>query len=352
MAEAPDTQTNAIPPDEAPTRATSWSTLVRSLAFFAAWVYPTAWLTSRYWKVSDLVTHFQEPAAVLTLTAALVLVAGRRWAWGLLLGCLLALQCYSIYRYDGPNPVATDASSPERLRILFANVYLENTHYDELIELIKRERPDVLGFVEYTTAWDEALDVLKTEYPYSSRTPSRFDASGVSLWFRKRPLEIETLKPLTRNAWPVARATFEFEGKTRSLWVVHPFSPLHSTAEHDGIRELKAIGELVGSTQGSRIVVGDMNSTDGSAHFRDFIAVTGLRDSRHGFGRQGSWPVNSPYRIAIDHLFLSDDLSVVDRRLGPSIHSDHFPLIVDIAAASKSEASDVSQDAKAVMISP
>ena len=95
-----------------------------------------------------------------------------------------------------------------------------------------------------------------------------------------------------------------------------------------------------------------MNSTDGSAHFRDFIAVTGLRDSRHGFGRQGSWPVNSPYRIAIDHLFLSDDLSVVDRRLGPSIHSDHFPLIVDIAAASKSEASDVSQDAKAVMISP
>jgi endonuclease/exonuclease/phosphatase (EEP) superfamily protein YafD len=35
-------------------------------------------------------------------------------------------------------------------------------------------------------------------------------------------------------------------------------------------------------------------------------------------------------RVPIDHLLHSDTLSVVDRRLGPAMGSDHFPLIVDL----------------------
>jgi endonuclease/exonuclease/phosphatase family metal-dependent hydrolase len=54
-----------------------------------------------------------------------------------------------------------------------------------------------------------------------------------------------------------------------------------------------------------------------------------------GFGREGSWPswLPSPLRIAIDHAFVSNDLAVVARRLGPKIGSDHLRLIFELAPA-------------------
>jgi endonuclease/exonuclease/phosphatase (EEP) superfamily protein YafD len=100
--------------------------------------------------------------------------------------------------------------------------------------------------------------------------------------------------------------------------------------------ELPALAAPIGRTPGSRIVIGDMNTTDGSPLFSDFVLATGLRDSRLGFGRQPSWPTFSPYRIALEHAFVSDDLAVVARRLGPSIGSDHLPLIIDLAPAAGS----------------
>ena len=80
---------------------------------------------------------------------------------------------------------------------------------------------------------------------------------------------------------------------------------------------MDAIAARVKETGGSTIVLGDLNCTDGSVFFRDLLATTGLRDSRLGFGRQGSWPTDQFYRIAIDHVFVSTDIAVSDRRLGP-----------------------------------
>ena len=326
--------------------------LVRSIALAITGIYPAAWLTSRYFKASDLITHFQEPFALVTFITLAFFLLGRRWKIAIVLSLLLGLQCFSITRYLGPNPVVAEPGSSESLRILFANVYIDNQNYVELIRLIDREHPDIIGLVEYTPAWRTALEVLNADYPYSAQAPSGHDAGGVSLWFRKPPVALETPKPLTPQGWPVAHGTFEFAGQARQIWVVHPFSPLGSVVGHDGTNELRAIGKRVKSAEGSRIVVGDMNTTDGSAHFREFLGKTGLRDSRQGFGRQRSWPVDSPYRIAIDHLFLSDDLAVISRRLGPSVHSDHFPLIVDLAPASKTSRTSASQDSKTAIMSP
>ena len=80
------------------------------------------------------------------------------------------------------------------------------------------------------------------------------------------------------------------------------------------------------------MVLGDLNATAWCYAFRRFLRETGLKDSARGWGYQATWPTGFlPLRIPIDHCLLSPDLKVLNRRIGPNVGSDHFPLTVELA---------------------
>jgi endonuclease/exonuclease/phosphatase (EEP) superfamily protein YafD len=301
----------------------------------AALVHPLATVLARLDWRADLITHFTVPAMTVTLAAAAGLVRRhRRLAIGLIgVACWQALP---LVRYLGANPVPPDGRSPARLRLLMANVLADNTRYAALEELIWRERPDVVGLVEVTRPWLVALASVREEYPFRAEYPFHGgepdDNAGLALWFRERPARLEPPEVPLAGASPVIHAEIDFAGRRRHLWLVHPTMPF----ARRGLPEIDALAALIGRTPGPRIVIGDMNSTEGSPQFAGFLRISGLRDSRLGFGRQPSWPTDLPLRIALEHAFVSDDLAVVGRRLGPMIGSDHFPLIVDLAPAAGS----------------
>jgi endonuclease/exonuclease/phosphatase (EEP) superfamily protein YafD len=291
-----------------------------------ALVHPAATLLGRFDWRADLITHFLEPALAVTLIAAAALLRKHpRIAFGL--GCLAIFQALPMFRYQGANPIHSEARSPARLRILLANVLADNTQYADLDRLIRREKPDIVGLVELTPEWVAGLASVRAEYPYHVDAPSGIH--GLALWFRRQPEAIDRPACPLPDASPFLHAGFTCAGRYRQLWLVHPRMPF----TRKNRPELPALADLIGRAQGSRIVIGDMNTTEGSPLFPDFVQATGLRDSRPGFGRQPSWPTNLPYRIPLEHAFVSDDLAVVARRLGPSIGSDHFPLIIDLAPA-------------------
>jgi endonuclease/exonuclease/phosphatase (EEP) superfamily protein YafD len=306
-------------------RRSAGNALVAVLAA-SALIHPAATVLGRLDWRADLITHFREPALAVTLIAIAGLVRKHRWV-ALVFGCLAIVQAAPLFRYAGSNPVPPDASSTERFRVLMANVLADNVRYEDLDRLIRRERPDVVGLEELTPEWVAGLAAIRSEYPYRVELP--IGARGMALWFRARPEVIDPPASPLLGGSPFLHAEFAFAGRLRHLWLVHPLMPLY----RKGLPELPALAELIGRTQGSRIVIGDMNTTDGSPLFSDFVRATGLRDSRLGFGRQPSWPSDLPYRITLEHAFVSDDLAVVARRLGPSIGSDHFPVILDLAPA-------------------
>lgn len=338
------TPDEVVAPTQPPVRARIAWRVAKAGCVVAALTHPIASALGRHFWAADVISHFREPALVVTLlAAALMVVQHRRIA--LALGLLAAFQIVPLVRYAGENPVLPDPKSSERLRVLMVNVLFDNWMHDDLNHLIRTEKPDIVGLVEYTPAWRRGLSEVRKEYPYRMELPT--GTSGLALWFRKPPLTRDRPEWLAvPSRWnPVIHATFEFAGRKRHLWLVHPTSPLKIENIKAGNPEMDAIARRVGATVGSRLVMGDMNSTDGSAHFHDFLRVSGLRDSRLGFGRQGSWPTDMRYRIAIDHAFLSDDLAVVDRRLGFNIGSDHFPLLLELAPAAATN--DATQSAHA-----
>jgi endonuclease/exonuclease/phosphatase (EEP) superfamily protein YafD len=281
-----------------------------------------------------MITHLQGLGLAATLLAVIVLVwRHKRLALGF--AVLAAVQTVSLLRYDGKNPVPPDPDSPQRLRILEANVLFDNTHYDGLSRLIEEERPDVVAMLEFSPRWRDGLESLHDAYPYRYEVP--WDQTGLALWFQRRPVRVDAPRRLVAGGWPVMHAIVEFAGRPRHLWLVHPFSPLKPQRRKAGNPELAAIAAKVSATGGSCIVFGDFNCTDGSPFFADFVRASGLRDSRLGFGRQPSWPSFSPYRIAIDHAFLTPDLAVASRRIGPEFGSDHLPLVFEVAVAAGAE---------------
>jgi endonuclease/exonuclease/phosphatase (EEP) superfamily protein YafD len=279
-----------------------------------------------------LLTHFPELACVSSLIAVLLL-ARRSRVLALLFAALFAYQVYAICHLFGPNPVPPDPRSPSRLRILAANVLHTNASSEALVRWIRDERPDVIGLVEFSSSWQRALAAahLEDEYPYRYECPH--EAEGLALYFRQRPLWIGQLEQPVPGANPVLPATLTLEGRPLSLWLVHPASPIARHGRARGRGEAMALARRVGQSPTPRVVVGDLNRTDGSPIFSDFLRVAGLRDSRRGFGGQPTWPAWSPYRIAIDHALVSPELAVVKRFVGPNIGSDHLPFLVELAPA-------------------
>lgn len=309
--------------------------LIAVVLTLAALVHPISVFLARWEWRADLLSHFPGPALVVTLAAlAVVAIVKRLRIVALPLALLAVWQAGILLQHDGPNPVSPARQDAPRLRILLANVLFLNPNRQALADLIRTERPDVVGLVEVEWSWLADLDRLgiRSLYPYRLELP--IGSQGLALWFRDEPLSMDGPRLARPDGNPYFTASFDFAGQTRRLWLTHPPNPLFEPER--STPDLRTLGERIGEVGGSRIVLGDLNRGDGSPQFNAFLRATGLRDSRHGYGIQGTFPSTLALRIAIDHVLVSDDLAVVDRRLGPDIGSDHLPLIVDLAPAAGS----------------
>ena len=127
-------------------------------------------------------------------------------------------------------------------------------------------------------------------------------------------------------------ATLDIDGDTLHLAGTHPTIPLGQRLYSDRNTQLASIADLFEGRDGSLMLVGDLNLSQWDINYRLLEENTGLRNTRIGFGVVPTWPTFMPFAmIPIDHILVSDDLSVVETRSGPRIGSDHLPLIVTIA---------------------
>jgi endonuclease/exonuclease/phosphatase (EEP) superfamily protein YafD len=77
-------------------------------------------------------------------------------------------------------------------------------------------------------------------------------------------------------------------------------------------------------------VLADMNATAWSPAYADFVARTGLREAREGFGRLATWRSDKYLAglwLDLDHLLVGAAVDVQGLRRGPDLGSDHRPLV-------------------------
>lgn len=229
--------------------------------------------------------------------------------------------------YWGPARVLP--ADPQLLtRAISLNVRYLNHDYQAVIDLVDRERPDILVLLEVTPKWIEALSVFDSEYPNSRALP-RYDASGLAVYSRL-PIEHFEVRGRAEIGLPTMVARVALPQGLLTLFATHPASP--GSAAHAAMRnrQLAAVAEWAHECETAAMVLGDLNCTSWSPYFTDLLATSRLLDSRRGFGVEPTWPgLWLPLRIPIDHCLVSPEIAVVARRVGGPVGSDHRPIIVD-----------------------
>ncbi|HRX79194.1 MAG TPA: endonuclease/exonuclease/phosphatase family protein, partial [Pirellulaceae bacterium] len=199
--------------------------------------------------------------------------------------------------------------------------------------LVKRlEKVAILATID--DRWREAIEELGDDYPFSIYRP-RSDNFGIALLSR-HVIRSERVASLDDSGVPTIIATVDFHGQPLNVVGTHPLPPIGRRRAALRDQHLARLGEVVLQLPHPTIVLGDLNVTSWSPCFRDLLKQSDLQDSRLGFGVQPTWPSNSwLLRIPIDHALVSRDLIVTERFVGPDIGSDHRPIVVEFARASR-----------------
>jgi endonuclease/exonuclease/phosphatase (EEP) superfamily protein YafD len=100
-------------------------------------------------------------------------------------------------------------------------------------------------------------------------------------------------------------------------------------------RSLDAAADLVRAGDGPAAVLGDLNLTAYSPVFARFLESAGLRDALDEPRWSPTWMAGFwPLALRIDHVLVTPDLCVESVEVGPSIGSDHRPVIARLRLAS------------------
>jgi len=272
----------------------------------------------------QLFTHFRLQYVVVSLSLLLLFKYLRSprligaLAASLVLNAIVVLPWY----------VGEDETSGGvELKLLHANVLSSNTEYDRLISLLDTEAPDLVMLQEVSPDWLVALDVLRADYPYSY-AEAREGNFGIAL-FSRVPLKSVSHFDSPPFGYPTIVASLDIDGQVLHFIGTHPMIPVRGTFYDARNEQLAGVARLLGKQAEPKILVGDLNLSQWDVNYKHLEQQGGVRNARKGFGILPTWPVFMPFAmIPIDHVLVSETISVTGFYSGPRIGSDHLPLIV------------------------
>jgi endonuclease/exonuclease/phosphatase (EEP) superfamily protein YafD len=293
---------------------------VASLASFAGrWVW---WL--------DVLANFraQYVVALAILGGIVVLSRWKRSGFVILAVCLVNLV-FVAPLYVG-SPGESDPAAPH-LVVLNFNLLSTNENYGEVIEYIESVDADLVFLHEASRPWEVALEAADLDYEVL-RARSDNLIFGTVILARD---EVEAVSHGFAEAQPRAVALdYQPDGWPVPIQVLSSHTLAPTTEERASLRDaqLAFAAEWAAQQEGAYFVVGDLNATPWSWPFRNLISEGGLRNSQIGFGLQPTFAATSFWflRVPIDHLLHGEGIRIRERKLGPNMGSDHFPLVVDL----------------------
>jgi endonuclease/exonuclease/phosphatase (EEP) superfamily protein YafD len=274
----------------------------------------------------DLTTHFRVQYLALALVLLALLALRRRWRICAALTVAAGVSAAPLLPYL-PWSAGARATTAAALTVLSVNVSYQQFSVRRLHQVVREASPDVVVVQELTPYAAEVLADLDEAFAYQLKFPAE-GPYGIALWSRF-PLEGAQLFALGRL--PAIEARVRSPSGVFTVVGVHlnaPTTPRRAAARNEELRQLAARSVAVA---GPLIVAGDFNLTPYSPHYSDWLAASGLTDSRRGRTLAVSWPAALPILgIPIDHVAVSSQFEILAHHRLPDFGSDHYGVLVEL----------------------
>jgi endonuclease/exonuclease/phosphatase (EEP) superfamily protein YafD len=283
-----------------------------------------------HWRI-DLFSHFrfQYFWGLAVLVIVFLILKNRRLAAAAFVFALLNASLITpLYL---PTDQGLHSSPGKTYRLLIANVNTGNRSYSLYRDLVQEVDPDFILLVEIDQAWVDALTLENLGYAHNIVGPQS-NNFGIGL-FSRHPLDSYEIMTDEHDSATGLLAGLTLDERHLQIIGVHPPPPVSAAAADRRNMQIASYFQLSTRLSAPLILAGDFNTTTWSSFLSGPLEASGLRDSRAGFGLQPTWPTFWPafLHIPIDHAFVSQDVRILDRMVGPPIGSDHLPLWLDFS---------------------
>lgn len=226
----------------------------------------------------------------------------------------------------------TGNSEGNDISILVSNVLMTNRKYQKLIDLIKLKDPDVFLTLESDKGWEHALDTFEDVYKYSVKVPLD-NLYGMHL-YSKLPLEDTKVRYLIKEGIPSIHGFVRLDnGHQVKIHCLHPRppSPTESKTSTNRDAEILMVGDEIEENPTLTLVFGDLNDVAWSRTTKTFQKLSGLMDPRRGRGFFNTFSTEYPLlRWPLDHVFHTNDFTLMAISREKSVGSDHFPMYIKL----------------------
>lgn len=317
-------------------------------------------LDGRFWLVAFLDNFAAYSPLPLLLTLPLAFAVGRR-PIRLVTVLLTLIAAVGLAQHWLPGDLsrggAVDAQAAT-LTVVTFNVWGDNPRTADVIDWLRETNADVVLLQEIPPQWaGDGIPELRDLYPHQVSQPADFHYWGHAILSR-HPIVLSdryTLENTGINAHEFAH--IDVNGQTVAVYNVHLWMPLgerqrvpvendvspyaHMLSRYDERGrngQIAALVALLADETLPFIVGGDFNMSATSTQYDALAAV--MRDSHReaGWGPGPTWPQNRfaglpgwvPPVLRIDYIWHSDAFTTVAVERGPSLGSDHLPVVATL----------------------
>jgi len=277
--------------------------------------------------VLDLFSHFRVQYFLALSVVSLILLIPRHYKCAGGFGALALVNLWTIAPLYFGGSTAPNNAAP-RYRALQINVNTGRGEVASVARVLQQYAPDIVLLEEVSARWIYGLRGALEQYPYSKTEP-RGDNFGIGL-YSKLPFARSEIVSLGPAGVPSVLAELKTPAGLCTVIGTHPLPPVGARNSRFRNEQLGELPALVRTATSPVLLLGDLNISPWSPHFRRLLRNSGLRDSSRGWGPQPTWPThNLLLRIPIDHCLHSASVHIAGRLVGPNVGSDHYPVIVD-----------------------
>ena len=276
-----------------------------------------------YSRFLDLFGQFAIQAGLGALGLTLYFAALRR---PVLASLSAAIAVASYFAISIPSPVQPCVGVPTH-RLLFFNVWDENTHTIPTVDFIAHQNADTIVLAEVNARFRPAFAELRKLYPYSIECPDGDAEHECQFYIYSRfPIELHANEP---RFWPLIEVTAAYPEATISLAGIHALRPVPIHRHWYQRWQMRYFACLIAETPRPRIIVGDFNAVSWGAIIKMVSQMTDVKP----LPSRGTWFALAPWplRIPIDQALIDNGVTCAKKTVGPAAFSDHRPIWIDFA---------------------